>query len=166
MIVAFLNKDGSFKSVEERKRLSKNAVRLTPDQAMEMANSDCGHVGFMSGKTKGSIVKIPVDNLPALKSSIIDAITHITTLTTVLYKAHTFQVSPDIQRALSAGAVPKGFYWLDIDNVKVSMTFNDLQGLALAILTEEQVLFDKRQVLKAKVKAAKTEAELSAIKIV
>jgi len=166
MIVAILNKDGSIGSVEERKRLPKGAMRITPEQAMEMACSESGHVGYMAGKVKGTIVKIPVYPLPVLKLSIIDNILRITTLTTILYKNHTFQVSQNIQNALSAGAVPSGFYWLDIDNVKVPMTFKELQGLALAILTEEQALFDKRQTLKTAVNAAKTEAELLAIQII
>ena len=55
------------------------------------------------------------------------------------YMGTQFQADKESQEliavALSAGSVPDGFYWLDLYNSKVAMTFAELQGLSTAILT-------------------------------
>ena len=68
-----------------------------------------------------------------------------------------------IVSVLSAGSVPTGFFWLDKANNQVAMTYAQLQGLSGAILTRNQANFVKFQGLKAKVKLAKTQAELGLI---
>jgi len=68
-----------------------------------------------------------------------------------------------ISKVLSVGSVPVGFYWLDKANNQVTMIYADLQGMAGAILLRNQANFDKFQGLKAKVKLAKTQAELDLI---
>jgi hypothetical protein len=64
---------------------------------------------------------------------------------------------------LSVGSVPDGFYWQDINNEKVPMSYEDLQGLASAIQTRGLVSFGKLQELKALVKEAATVEELEEI---
>lgn len=68
-----------------------------------------------------------------------------------------------IVAVLSAGSVPDGFYWLDANNNKVSMTYADLQGLSATILARGQVNFDKLQSLKTQVKSATSQADLDTI---
>jgi len=63
----------------------------------------------------------------------------------------------------SGGSLPDDFYWLDVYNNKVPMTYTDLQGLANAILLRRQQLFDKLQTLKAQVRNATSITELEAI---
>ena len=61
---------------------------------------------------------------------------------------------------VSYGSVPSGFYWLDVNNKEVAMTYADLQGLSGAILTRSQANFTKLQTLKANVKTCTTQADL------
>ena len=83
------------------------------------------------------------------------------------YMATTFQADKASQdlivSVLSAGSVPNGFFWLDKANNQVAMTYAQLQGLSGAILTRNQANFVKFQGLKAKVKLAKTQADLDLI---
>ena len=78
----------------------------------------------------------------------------------VAYTGHTFQADTASQQvltaSLSAGAVPAGFGWLDINNVKVAMTYADLQGLAGAMLAQGYTAFVRLQERKAAVRAATT----------
>ena len=85
----------------------------------------------------------------------------------IAYMNTTFQADSYSQglivAVLSAGSVPSGFYWLDANNNKVSMTYTDLQGLSATILARGQVNFDKFQNLKAQVNSATSQADLDAI---
>ena len=85
----------------------------------------------------------------------------------IAYLNTTFQADKASQdlivSVLSAGSVPNGFFWLDKTNNQVAMTYAQLQGLSGAILTRNQANFIKFQGLKAKVKLAKTQAELGLI---
>ena len=85
----------------------------------------------------------------------------------ISYLNTTFQADKASQdlivSVLSAGSVPTGFFWLDKANNQVSMTYAQLQGLSGAILTRNQTNFIKFQTLKAKVKLAKTQADLDKI---
>lgn len=85
----------------------------------------------------------------------------------ITYLNNTFQAdlsSQDlISKCLSAGAVPVGFYWLDANNGEVPMTFTQLQGLALAILTRGQTAFNHLQSLKTTIKSAVDSAAVKAI---
>ena len=83
------------------------------------------------------------------------------------YMGTTFQADKDSQdlvvSVLSAGAVPDGFYWLDIMNNQVSMTYAELQGLSQALLMRGQINFGTRLALKIATKSAVTVAEVEAI---
>jgi len=83
------------------------------------------------------------------------------------YMATTFQADKDSQdlvvSVLSAGAVPDGFYWLDILNNKVTMTYADLQGLSQALLMRGQINFATRLALKTANKVATTVLEVEAV---
>jgi len=85
----------------------------------------------------------------------------------IAYMTTTFQADKASQdlivSVLSAGSVPTGFFWLDKANNQVAMTYAQLQGLSGAILTRNQANFVKFQGLKAKVKLAKTQADLDLI---
>lgn len=85
----------------------------------------------------------------------------------IAYMATTFDADEYsinlISRCLSVGSVSSGFYWVSSANVKVTMTFIDLQGLAGAILTRGQTnftnLFDKKTL----VLGALTETDVNSI---
>ena len=83
------------------------------------------------------------------------------------YMSTIFQADKDSQNlivsVLSAGSVPDGFFWLDVNNNQVIMTYEDLQGLSGAILARSQINFVKYQDLKAQVSIATTVDELDLI---
>lgn len=84
-------------------------------------------------------------------------------------ETHTFQAdqhSQDILTKVIVGA-PSGFTtnWLDIDNVPIQMTLDDLKGLAQAILQRGEQLFQKKVLLKQQVAQATTKDDLDAIQI-
>jgi len=85
----------------------------------------------------------------------------------ITYMGTTFQADDFSQmmiaRVLSAGAVPLDFYWLDVTNTKTIMTFADLQGLSLDILTRGQLEFDVFQTLKSDIDACTTINKLEAV---
>lgn len=85
----------------------------------------------------------------------------------VSYMGTTFQADENSQllvvKSLSAGAVPVGFFWLDANNVPVTMTYVELQGLAGTMLTQGQVAFTKKTTLKAQIRAATTPADVALI---
>lgn len=68
-----------------------------------------------------------------------------------------------LANVLSVGSVPVDFYWVDLANNKVSMTFLELRGLGIAILERSQINFNKVRGLKAAVNRAN---DLSAIESV
>lgn len=85
----------------------------------------------------------------------------------VSYMSTTFQADSASQqtltRCLVAGSVPTGFYWLDANNVQVSMTFAQLQGLASAMLVQGQTAFTRLQTRKASVNSATTDSAVQAV---
>jgi hypothetical protein len=85
----------------------------------------------------------------------------------VAFMLTTFQADTASQQVLTkslvAGSVPTGFYWLDSDNNKVTMTYAQLQGLAGAMLLQGQLAFDKLQTKKAAVIAATTKTQVEAV---
>jgi len=85
----------------------------------------------------------------------------------VAYMGTTFQADPDSQllvaKCLAPGAVPAGFYWQDVNDAQVPMTFAQLQGLAGVMLLQGQASFTKLQGYKGQVRAATTVAAVQAI---
>jgi len=89
----------------------------------------------------------------------------------VPYMSTTFQAD-DRSRSLLNGAVtsytltgsvPASFYWRDANNVNVSMTLAQLQGLGQAVTTQVWNAFQHFQTLKAQVTAATTVAAVQAV---
>lgn len=74
----------------------------------------------------------------------------------VAYLDTSFQADDASQIALTkvlvVGDVPYGFFWLDANNARVTMTFAQLQGLAAAMLMQVQTAFSKLQQLKSAVR--------------
>jgi len=85
----------------------------------------------------------------------------------IAYLGTTFDTKQSTQdviaKNLSIGSVPAGFYFRDINNVDVPMTYTELQGFGAAIQTRDLANFSKFQSLKASVLSATTQAELDAI---
>ena len=82
------------------------------------------------------------------------------------YMNTTFQADKDSQAliiaVLSAGTVPDGFYWLDISNKRIPMTYLELQNMSAALVIRGQINFTKLQDLKvlidSKLKVSTVEA--------
>ena len=78
----------------------------------------------------------------------------------IVYLGATFNASEDSQllitKVLSAGGVPAGFFWQDIANNQVAMTYVQLQGMAGVILARGQLAFITLQDLKVQVRLATT----------
>lgn len=87
----------------------------------------------------------------------------------IAYMNTTFQADENSQSlivsVLSAGSVPNGFFWLDVNNAQVSMTYADLQGLSGAILARGQQAYADYQAKKAEILATTTVADLDAVVI-
>lgn len=80
----------------------------------------------------------------------------------VSYLNTTFQADSNSQDTLNKvlvsdnGSIPAGFYWVDANNNQISMNFVQLQGLAMAMLTQGWTSFQHLQTQKAAVRAATT----------
>lgn len=87
----------------------------------------------------------------------------------IAYMNTTFQADANSQAlivsVLSAGSVPDGFFWLDVNNAQISMTYADLQGLSGAILARGQQAYADYQAKKAEILATTTVADLDAVVI-
>lgn len=68
-----------------------------------------------------------------------------------------------LTKVLAAGSVPDGFFWLDVRNAQIPMSYAVLQGLASAILVQGQAAFAKLQMLKSQVRAAATVGDVQAV---
>lgn len=114
-----------------------------------------------------TVVDVPLTELQAIK--IKEAYNKYTTTiyTDISYLNTTFQADKDSQdlivSVLSAGSVPAGFYWLDLNNDQVPMTYAEVQGLSAAILARGQVAYSDYQIKKAEILATTTVAELDAV---
>jgi len=106
-------------------------------------------------------------DLQKLKLNELEVSYNIANQEAVVYMDTTFQADNGSQSlivsVLSAGNVPDGFYWLNIDNNQVSMSYADLQGLSGVILERGQGNFTKLQDLKKQVKGATTQDALDSI---
>jgi hypothetical protein len=85
----------------------------------------------------------------------------------IVYMGHTFQCDVASQErmkaVIAAGLVPDGFFWRDMENINVPMTFEDLRGLVIAQLARGFAAREKLFVLKDAVTAATTHADVQAI---
>lgn len=83
------------------------------------------------------------------------------------YMGTTFQADDGSQavltKSLSAGSVPSGFFWLDVNNAQVHMTFQQLQGLAAAMLTQGLAAFAQKTALKQQIRDAASVVAVQAI---
>jgi len=83
------------------------------------------------------------------------------------YMGATFQADTpthdNIKSVLSCGVVPAGFGWFDINNVLIIMSYAQLQGFSQALVFRGFAAFAKKQVLKARVRAATNGAEVNAV---
>ena len=68
-----------------------------------------------------------------------------------------------IASVLSVGALPVGFFWKDLNNDKIPMTFKELQGLSGALVSRGLGNFSKLSDLKEQVNIAETLHDLELI---
>lgn len=89
----------------------------------------------------------------------------------VAYMGTTFQADYGSQDILTktltslipAGGVPQGFAWWAMDNSAVPMTLAELNGLAMAMLTQGWAAFQNKQAKKAAARAAQTVEAVNAV---
>jgi Domain of unknown function (DUF4376) len=78
--------------------------------------------------------------------------------TDIDYLGATFNADNSTQlllvKVLSAGQIPDGFFWQDISNNQIPMTYAQAQGFSSAILERGQLAFVKLQSLKTAIRAA------------
>jgi len=118
--------------------------------------------GVLSKKDFRTLEQLKDSKLKELASSYSNSIQQ-----NIDYLDTTFQAdkaSQDlIASNLSVGSVPDGFYWKDLDNNNVQMSYEDLQGLAAAIQARGLINFSKYQDLKSQANSAATVEELEEI---
>ena len=85
----------------------------------------------------------------------------------VAYMDTMFQADNDsqdvISKTLSPGVIPLDMSWLDIDNIPILMTFEQLQGLSGVILAQGWAAFQNLQRCKTDVRAATTVEDVDAV---
>lgn len=108
-----------------------------------------------------------LSQIKVIQAASIDASYQAAIQLPVTYMATTFQADIDSQNAVTrelvVGSVPANFFWLDASNNQVSMTFAQLQGLALAMQSQRQTAFAKKASLKAQIRASANAAAAQAI---
>jgi len=124
------------------------------------------HVGLVE-ITKAQFDKMLLPTFTELQASKLSTITQAYTSANeapIAYLKTSFDTSAATQgviaQNLSIGSVPTGFYFRDINNTDVPMTFAELQGLGKEIQKRGLVNFSKLQTLKTAVGKAKTQADL------
>lgn len=149
-----------------------------PSDAVEI--SDAHHSELINGQAIGKIIdwsgSFPVLTDPppptltdaqSLQIAEIEASYQSAIQLPVSYMGTTFQADATSQdvltKSLAPGSVPSGFFWLDANNNQVPMTFQQLQGLAAAMLAQGQTAFAKKTMLKQQVRSATTVSAVQAI---
>lgn len=88
-------------------------------------------------------------------------------LANIDYMGHTWRADSSSQallaQVLAIGSVPEGMYWRDSSGTPRAMSYSDLQGLGLAILTHGLAADNNLMTKTAAVVAAATAAEIDAI---
>lgn len=115
---------------------------------------------------------VVVDNLDLYKARQIRAIEEAYEAALdapIAYMGTQFQADAESRSMISSvlvalgGTSPAGFGWHDINNVRIAMTFAQLQGLATTILLRGDPLFQTKQARKASIRAAVSKAEIEAV---
>lgn len=105
-----------------------------------------------------------VEQARARKLAQLDAAYDAAVQQPVAYMGTTFQADYASQEILTktltslnpVGGVPQGFAWWDAENNAVPMTLAELNGLAMAMLTQGWAAFQHKQAKKATVRDAQT----------
>lgn len=112
-------------------------------------------------------VQPPLSDIRKLQLAKIDAAYDIARQANIDYMGTTFEAIDSIQLLLLkqfvVGTVPPGFYILDINNVKVSMTFVQMKGLGQLIFAQNIQTYINRAEKRALINAAVTNADILAI---
>ena len=150
-----------------------------PKDAVEISDTDWqshinGQRKVYDSETEAWVDYVPsatevLDQAKTSKFSEIKSAYEIEISADIQYTNTTFQADEKSQNmitkvlAASGGTLPTDFFWLDVNNNKITMTYDDLQGLANAILSRGQQAFAKYQELKAQIKSATDTATVEAI---
>ena len=143
---------------------------ILPIDAVEISKET--HQALFAGQAIGKIISCDDSGYPVLIDRPAPTLTEIQAAQIALittdyraaiqadidYMGATFNADYDTQNlmvsTLSAGQVPSEFFWQDITNSQITMTYAQAQGLLLAISERRQLAFDKLQTLKSAIRAA------------
>ena len=135
-------------------------------QALAVQRVAAGHVIFTPPATSSAQL---LAQAQAVQLGVIEAAYQAANALPIPYMSTSFQADA-VSQALIAnvlgacgGSLPNGFQWFDVNNVGVTVTFAQLQGLAGSIMMRGQPLFSNKQAKKAAVRAAVTVAAVNAI---
>jgi len=123
-------------------------------------------VGPDAPVTPKSLEQVRADKLAELETAY-----ETTVQQSVAYMGTTFQAGNASQEILTktltslnpVGGTPQGFAWWDAANNAVPMTLAELNGLAMAMLTQGWAAFQNKQAKKAAARAATTVDDISAV---
>ncbi len=111
-----------------------------------------------------SLADAQAQQLTLMDSSYAAAVTAPIAYMTTTFQAD--QASQDLIAsvlAASGGSLSAGFSWYDMNNMPVTMTFTELQGLAASILARGQPLFIHKQTQKTLIRASTTVTQVQSI---
>jgi hypothetical protein len=123
--------------------------------------------GSITEHEDAPISPITLEQAQATKISEVTDAYNASNQNNITYMGITFQAdykSQDmLSKVLAVGAVPSDFYWLDITNAKVPMTYAQLQGLAVLLLERNQVNFNNLQIQKVSINTAITVSQVQSL---
>lgn len=156
-----------FYPIEEVKPVIKDSEKLIV-KSEEVA-------GGLLVRTYGKVKKSPEELSSDLLTAQAQAIHQLTQKysetinSNITYKDAEFKADYESRKTVaecvtsSGGSVPNNFGWFSINNVKIPMTFKELQGLANAIFLRGQESFENLQVKKAQVRSSKVVSEVNRV---
>lgn len=115
--------------------------------------------GYYPTKPAPTLDKVKADKMIEILNTFSQKQKENVSFTTKASLTNTYQANSSsmdsIMVVLNTGSVPDNFYWLDIDNKKVSFTFEDLQNLYNTIYERNWLLFQRLQQLKEQLRDEK-----------
>ncbi len=147
-------------------------LRTTDNAFIPVAPGNSDYQAYLAWVAAGNTpAPIPLAQAKAQQLALLQTAYDAARQVPVSYMSTTFQADDYSQTTLNktlacltpAGATPAGFYWVDANNVPVTMTLAQLQGLAQAMFATGWAAFQHLQALKGAVNAATTVAQVQAV---
>lgn len=128
-----------------------NAVTI--DAGINVYDKDGNNIEIDEMLIEAEISKLRLETTKMLKIAEVTEAYNTANQLPIEYMGTTFQADYKSQdllaKVLAAGSVPAEFYWLDSTNIKIPMTYEQLQGLVLLLIERNQTNFNNLQMQKA-----------------